>query len=59
MGPAWVGLFKLSGDEQNEAKQLLDQAREEFDSYLRLPAEKRHRIQKELWAEWGIQNLWQ
>ena len=59
MGPAWVGLFKLSWDEQNEAKQLLDHAREEFDSYLRLPAEKRHRIQKELWAEWGIQNLWQ
>lgn len=54
MGPAWVGLSKLSQDEKTTAKQLFEEAREEFDGYLRLPFERRHRIQEELWAEWGI-----
>jgi len=57
MGPAWVGLSKLLRGEMNKSRQILNQAREEFDTYLRLPAQKRQRIQEEIWPEWGIQNL--
>ena len=55
MGPTWVGLAKLPYDEWNKSKLFLKQAREEFDGYLQLSPEKRHRIQEELWSEWGIQ----
>ena len=54
MGPAWVGLFKLPKEKSQHHKLILDQARKEFESYLRLPIEQRNSIQKELWAQWGI-----
>ncbi len=54
MGPAWVGLSKSPIEKRNENKIILDQAREEFESYLRLPIEERRRIQRKLWAEWNI-----
>ena len=54
MGPAWVGLDKFPIEKRDQNKLILDQAREEFECYLRLPIEQRHNIQKELWAQWGI-----
>jgi len=57
MGPAWVGLSNLPPGKRKEAALLLIQAKEEFESYLRLPIEKRNCIQDELWSEWGIQKF--
>ena len=54
MGPAWVGLSKLPIEPQEHYRQVLAQARKEFDSYLRLPSEERLRIQEELWLQWGL-----
>jgi hypothetical protein len=54
MGPAWVGLDKFPIEKREQNKLILIQAQEEFESYLRLPMEKRRRIQRELWAQWGI-----
>ena len=54
MGPAWVGLDKFSIEKREQNKLILIQAQEEFESYLRLPIEERRRIQRELWAQWGI-----
>ncbi len=54
MGPAWVGLFKFPIEKQEQIKLILKQARDEFESYLRLPIEERCRIQKELWLQWGV-----
>ncbi len=54
MGPAWVGLCKVPIDKQEQLKLTLNQAQEEFESYLRLPIEKRRRVQKEIWLQWEI-----
>jgi len=54
MGPAWLGLSAFSVEKQQELRPVLNQAKQEFESYLSLPIEERRRIQKELWAEWGI-----
>lgn len=54
MGPAWVGLSKVPIEKLEQSKQILKQAQEEFESYLRLPMEERRRIQNELWPQWGI-----
>ena len=54
MGPAWVGLFKFPIDKRDQNKIILNQVREEFESYLRLPIEERRHIQKELWVEWNV-----
>jgi hypothetical protein len=54
MGPAWVGLSKFPKEKQEQVKQVLNHAQEEFESYLHLPIEHRCRIQKKLWAQWGI-----
>jgi len=54
MGPAWVGLSKVPTEEREQRKQILKQAQEEFESYLRLQIEERRRIQNELWSQWGI-----
>jgi 5-methylcytosine-specific restriction endonuclease McrA len=51
MGPAWVGLDKFPIEKRDQNKLILDQAREEFESHLRLPIGQRHNIQKELWAQ--------
>lgn len=57
MGPAWVGLSKVPMKKLEQSKQVLKQAQEEFESYLRLPIEKRLRIQNELWSQWGITRM--
>lgn len=54
MGPAWVGLSKVPIEKGEQSKQILKQAQEEFESYLRLPIEERRRIQNALWSQWGI-----
>jgi len=54
MGPAWLGLSVVPIEKRQQDKQILDLARDEFESYLRLPVEKRHSIRKELWTQWGI-----
>ncbi|MFX0202008.1 MAG: HNH endonuclease [Candidatus Hodarchaeota archaeon] len=54
MGPAWVGLSEFPREKQEQLRPTLNRAKEEFESYLRLPIEQRRRIQIELWAEWGI-----
>ena len=54
MGPAWVGLSKFPIEKQEHLKSILDQAKEEFESYLRLPLKERHCIQKEMWSRWGL-----
>ena len=51
MGPAWVGLSKFPIKEQEQNKLILNHAKEEFESYLRLPIEERCRIQKKLWTQ--------
>jgi len=57
MGPTWVGLSKFPIEKRDENKIVLNQAREEFEVYLRLPIEERRRIQRELWAEWNIMHM--
>jgi len=54
MGPAWVGLSKFPIEEQEQVKLILNLAREEFESYLRLTIEERRRIQKDLWLQWEV-----
>jgi len=54
MGPAWIGLSKVPTEKLEQSEQILKQAQEEFESYLRLPIEERCRIQNELWSQWGI-----
>lgn len=51
MGPAWVGLSKFPIKKQEQNKLILNYAKEEFESYLRLPIEQRCRIQKKLWTQ--------
>lgn len=54
MGPSWVGLSEFPIEEQEQMRLILNWAREEFESFLRLPIEERHRIQEELWSQWGV-----
>lgn len=57
MDPAWVGLPKFPPEERKEAEQVLREARDEFDDYLKLPKQTRNSIQQKFWSGFGIQNL--
>ena len=57
MGPAWVGLSKFPAEEQEQNNLTLEQVREEFDIFLRLPIKERHRTQKEIWPQWGVRKV--
>ena len=54
MGPAWCGLSKFPIDQQNEAKTILIQARQEFYDLLTLPLSERYAIRNKVWALLGI-----
>jgi len=53
MGPAWVGLSKFPPEEHEEKKLILEWARKEFEDFLTAPIEDRHRIQDDIWSQWG------
>ena len=47
-------IIQVSDRKTRTLKLTLNQAQEEFESYLRLPTEKRRMVQKEIWLQWGI-----